>query len=118
MTATSSSRDSTSSVSIMRSSFWMLDNVSVMISMPDGAWEIMTEVCETSGVKTFWISSGELCFSWTSWVTTLSSGELGAPACSISTFWDRARADGRILITEPASTVVKPCTSSTDSNTR
>src|SRR4030042_663822 len=108
---------STSSASTISSNRLMLDNTSVTISIPVGAYETIRLFFDINPLSTFWVSSGFAYFSGISWVTTLSSGPIDSSRSPVSISLDLASDMGTIFIIESDSTIVKPLTSRTDSNT-
>ena len=78
----------------------------------------MTLAFDTSGSRTFFMSSGLACFSGTIWVTTRSLGPLPSARSRVSMLFSLACWLGTILITSPEGTVVRPWISRTDSKTR
>src|SRR4030042_1771399 len=108
---------STSSASTISSSRLMLDNTSVIISIPVGAYETIRLFFDISPLSTFWISSGFAYLRGISWVTSLSSESTGSLSNPVSISLDLASVMETIFVMASDSTIVKPFTSRTDSNT-
>ena len=95
-----------------------MERTSVTISVRVGGYDTTTLFLDIRGVKSFFSSSGSAYLRGINWVITLSSELTASIRRRVSTLMDLALTAGTILIMLPAGTAAKPCTSSTDSNTR